>query len=164
MGLFSFLKKAGAKLTNPAPKTSESAPAAPAPEIDFEEIENQQKEILLTGVINNLNFDVQHLNVNVEGDHVRIVGVVETQAEKEKVILSLGNVSGVSSVEDKLAVIQTKPEAQFYEVQSGDSLSKIAKHFYGDAGKYMKIFEANQPLLKDPNLIHPGQSLRIPAE
>ncbi len=51
-----------------------------------------------------------------------------------------------------------------YTVQSGDSLSKIAKQHYGDAMKYMTIFEANKPMLKDPNKIYPGQVLRIPPQ
>jgi len=51
---------------------------------------------------------------------------------------------------------------QWYEVKKGDSLSKIAEHFYGDPMLYKKIFEANQDIIKDPNLIHPGQKLRIP--
>lgn len=49
-----------------------------------------------------------------------------------------------------------------YTVQSGDSLSKISKQFYGDANQYMKIFEANRDQLKDPNQIRPGQELKIP--
>lgn len=55
------------------------------------------------------------------------------------------------------------PAAQTYTVQSGDSLSKIAKHFYGNAGEYMKIFEANQDQLSDPDKIKVGQTLKIPA-
>lgn len=54
------------------------------------------------------------------------------------------------------------PYAQTYVVQSGDSLSKIAQRFYGDASLYNKIFEANRDILKDPNKISPGQKLRIP--
>nr|HPK73125.1 LysM peptidoglycan-binding domain-containing protein [Vicinamibacterales bacterium] len=49
-----------------------------------------------------------------------------------------------------------------YTVVAGDSLSKIAKRYYGDANQYMKIFEANKDQLKDPNLIKVGQTLRIP--
>lgn len=56
-----------------------------------------------------------------------------------------------------------KPAEQAYTVQSGDTLSKISKQFYGDANRYMKIFDANKDQLKDPNLIKPGQVLRIPA-
>ncbi len=58
-------------------------------------------------------------------------------------------------------VTPEKPST-FYTVQSGDSLSKIAKAHYGDAQKYMIIFNANQPMLTDPDKIYPGQSLRIP--
>ena len=54
--------------------------------------------------------------------------------------------------------------SRFYTVQSGDTLSKIAREFYGDAGKYPRIFEANKPMLKDPDKIYPGQMLRIPPE
>ena len=53
-------------------------------------------------------------------------------------------------------------EVKTYTVQSGDTLSKIAKQFYGDANKYPKIFEANRDQLSDPNLIKVGQVLRIP--
>ena len=54
-------------------------------------------------------------------------------------------------------------EATFYTVKSGDTLGKIAQQQYGSASKYTVIFEANQPMLKDPDKIYPGQSLRIPA-
>jgi len=57
---------------------------------------------------------------------------------------------------------ETLPAERFYEVVSGDTLGGIAKRFYGQAGKYMKIFEANRDILDDPNLIKVGQKLRIP--
>ncbi len=53
--------------------------------------------------------------------------------------------------------------AQSYTVKSGDSLSKIAKHLYGDANKWHQIYEANRDQIKNPDLIHPGQELKIPA-
>lgn len=52
---------------------------------------------------------------------------------------------------------------RMYVVKSGDSLSKIAQREYGDAKKWRRIFEANQDKIKDPDLIHPGQELKIPA-
>ena len=59
----------------------------------------------------------------------------------------------------------TAPEAQdrTYTVVKGDSLSKIAKRFYGDAQQWKRIFEANKDQIKDPDLIHPGQTFRIPS-
>lgn len=54
-------------------------------------------------------------------------------------------------------------ESKTYTVKSGDTLSKISKEVYGDANKYQQIFEANKPMLKDPDKIYPGQVLRIPT-
>jgi nucleoid-associated protein YgaU len=56
----------------------------------------------------------------------------------------------------------TNPYTQTYIVQKGDTLSKIAEEYYGDAKLYPKIFEANRDILKDPDKIRPGQKLRIP--
>jgi nucleoid-associated protein YgaU len=69
----------------------------------------------------------------------------------------------VAKVDDQMTVAQSAPAATFYEVKAGDSLSKIAKSVYGDANA-MKIFEANKPMLTDPNKIYPGQQLRIPPK
>ena len=55
------------------------------------------------------------------------------------------------------------PEEKTYTVRAGDSLSKISKQFYGDANQYMRIFEANQDQLEDPNKVQVGQELKIPA-
>ena len=52
----------------------------------------------------------------------------------------------------------------FHTVKKGENLSAIAKHYLGDAGRYREIFEANRPMLSDPDKIYPGQSLRIPAK
>lgn len=56
-----------------------------------------------------------------------------------------------------------EPAEQTYTVASGDSLSKIAKKFYGDPSQWRRIFEANRDLIKNPDLIHPGQTLKIPS-
>ena len=94
---------------------------------------------------------------------VTVEGKVASQEEREKIVLILGNTQGVSQVDDRLEVEAPAPEARMYTVESGDSLSKIAKEVYGDAMKYPVIFEANKPMLKDPDKIYPGQVLRIPA-
>ena len=56
-----------------------------------------------------------------------------------------------------------EPEEQTYTIASGDSLSKIAKHFYGDANRWREIFEANRDVIKDPDLIYPGKTIKIPS-
>ena len=106
---------------------------------------------------------IDNLDVELSGDTVTVYGEAESQLDREKALLILGNLEGVAQVDNRISVVVSEPEAQMYEVKSGDSLSKIAKHFYGDPMKYNVIFEANQPMLKDPNLIYPGQVLRIPA-
>ena len=79
-------------------------------------------------------------------------------------MLCCGNVAAVAKVNDMLTVATAaEPESKYHTVKSGDTLSKIAKEAYGDANAYMKIFEANKPMLSDPNKIYPGQMLRIPA-
>jgi nucleoid-associated protein YgaU len=150
MGLFSFLKNAGAKLFgHKAEKNDEES------KID--------KIIALKEAVLGLELPITDFDVDIEGDNVKVFGQVESQEVREKVILTLGNVEGVATVTDEIRVILPEPEAVFYEVKSGDSLSKISKVHYGDAMKYNIIFEANKPMLKDVNLIYPGQVLRIPA-
>lgn len=165
MGLFSFLKNAGAKIFNtktaPTKRTTTTSAADNAKR--NADIARMQKVIVLKGVVNGLGIDVEDLEVAFNSDTVTVYGKVDSQAEKEKVILALGNVAGVASVDDRMTVENPAKEAVFYEVKRGDSLSKIAKSHYGNAMKYPVIFEANKPMLKDPNKIYPGQVLRIPS-
>lgn len=158
MGLFSFLKGAGAKLFGKDDKPKEKS----AVDKMADDVARKQKESLLKSLAEGLGIEVENLSVNYDGDTVTVWGQVESQADKEKIILTLGNVNGVSAVDDRMSVVIPEPEADFYEVKKGDSLSKIAKSYYGNAMKYPEIFEANKPMLKDPDLIYPGQVLRIP--
>lgn len=147
MGLFSFLKNKGAKLFGKK--------AAEDKEVKLSKADQLKAEI------NRLGLNVNDLGIEL-CEQVIVSGTTQTNAEREKVILALGNVEGVGSVDDQLAVSNPEPEAQFYTVQSGDSLSKISKTMYGDAMKYNTIFEANKPMLDHPDKIYPGQVLRIP--
>lgn len=154
MGLFSFLKNAGAKLFN-RKKEEVTKPE------EAEQVHETNLEALRSAVAD-LGIEVKDFFVDLQGDTVIVFGEVNSQADKEKIVLTLGNVEGVDQVDDRITVIEPEPEADFYEVKKGDSLSKIAKTYYGDALKYPLIFEANKPMLKDPNLIYPGQVLRVP--
>ena len=160
MGLFDFVKGIGKKNTAPAePQVVERTPDAPV-EPSAQEVANQ-----LLGLVKSLGLGVEGLSVsyNSTTDLATIRGQVKSQADREKIVLAVGNVDHVAQVDDQMTVAEAAPESQFYTVQSGDSLSKISKHFYGDANQYNKIFEANKPMLKDVNEIFPGQVLRIPA-
>ena len=67
-----------------------------------------------------------------------------------------------NGVDDRLIVEEVQAKATYHTVESGDTLSAIAKQHYGDASKYPVIFEANKPMLSHPDKIYPGQNLRIP--
>jgi nucleoid-associated protein YgaU len=115
-----------------------------------------------------MGLQVKQLKIDVHGETATVSGEAASQAEREKVLLTVGNTQGIAKVDDKLTVAAVKPAdapasaARFYTVVKGDSLSKIAKAFYGDAMKYPRIFEANKPMLSNPDKIYPGQVLRIP--
>lgn len=158
MGLFSFAKDVGEKLFGKK-DAPEAAPANVPQEPSAQEIAN-----LLLKRVQDLGLNIEGLKVSYNGDtdKVTIEGTADTQGDRERAILAVGNVQYVSSVEDNITVAADEPESKMYEVQSGDTLSGIAQKVYGN-GDYMKIFEANKPMLSDPNKIYPGQVLRIPA-
>jgi nucleoid-associated protein YgaU len=159
MGLIDFIKNVGHKLDAGAhhqPAAQASQPAQGPTQQQLQELEDRKKVTALTSLVNQMGFKAQNLLIDVQGERVTVKGTVNSQEEKEKIVLLLGNTQGIGSVDDQL-------QLQYYDVKSGDSLSKIAKQVYGDANKYNTIFEANRPMLKDANEIYPGQKLRIPA-
>jgi len=151
MGLFDFVKDAGEKLTGLAGGLlggGEAAAAEAGPKI--------------SEAVQGHGIAIDALRVELDGDTAVLNGKAATQTEREKAILVAGNTHGVARVDDRIEVEAPEPEARFYTVVRGDTLSKIAKAQYGDAMKYPVIFEANRPMLTDPDLIYPGQVLRIP--
>ena len=152
MGLFSFIKNAGAKVFGIGKTTEvEAAEAAAA------------KSAKLLSAVEALGFGVTDLDITVDGDSATIYGEAENQATREKTVLVVGNTEGIASVDDRMTTVIQEPEAQFHTVVRGDTLGKIAKKYYGNAMKYPVIFEANEPMLSHPDKIYPGQVLRIPA-
>jgi len=168
MGFFDFLADAGSRVFSKDD---------PEPEITLPIIKH----------IENSGVDVSHLKTSFAAGVVTLSGYVPNQEQKEKAVLTAGNIAGVSRVQDNLILGQKpadvvaaekaeaeaaaaeadKPgeaawESRTYTVKSGDTLGKIAKEFYGNAMEYPKIFEANKPMLSNPDKIYPGQVLRIP--
>jgi nucleoid-associated protein YgaU len=164
MGLFSFMKEAGQKLFTPPAQaaTPTAAPAAPT-QADVAAL-NQKASKAIEDYIKTQNLPVEDLSATYDGasQTVTVRGKAKDQATREKVVLCCGNVQAVAHVDDQMTVEAPAKEAKFYTVKSGDTLSKISKEMYGDANKYNAIFEANKPMLSDPNKIYPGQTLRIP--
>jgi nucleoid-associated protein YgaU len=161
MSLISFLRDAGEKLFNP-PKAAPAA--APAPDVAAL---NETAAQAIERYIASQGLKADGLDVKYDGatQTVTVSGIAPDQATKEKIVLCCGNVSSVAKVNDLLTVAGGgEQESTYREVKSGDTLSKIAKEAYGDANAYMKIFEANKPMLSNPDKIYPGQKLRIPPK
>lgn len=167
MGLFSFIKEAGEKLFGggEAHAATPAAPTAAAAPVASQDERNAKAAQAIATYIGTQNLGVTDLKVQFDGAQgkVTVHGVAPTQAAKEKVTLCCGNVASVQSVDNQMTVTTPEPEAQYHDVVRGDTLSAIAKKYYGDANKYPVIFEANKPMLSNPDRIYPGQKLRIPA-
>jgi nucleoid-associated protein YgaU len=145
MGLFKFIKDAGAKLFGGQAKAATS--------------DDLKKTVESHG------FDSGPLSIDLQGDKVKLSGQATTQEEAEKIILSLGNTIGVAEVDTSgLQVQQQVPQSIMYTVQKGDTLWAIAEKHYGKGkgARYTEIVKANSPPVKNPDMIQPGWVLRIP--
>ena len=175
MGLFDFIKDAGSKIFGKDHDRGAEGSTKP-----------------LSTHLREHGIDPSGINFRFEGDTVVMEGTVRDQDTREKAVLIVGNVEGVGRVDDRLRIGPPVAEvktagatpaggsagqshasagspggewtSKTYTVESGDTLSGIAKKMYGDANQYPRIFEANQPMLKDPDRIYPGQVLRIPPK
>jgi len=150
MGFFDFLSSAGKKILG----TEDDAGAIKA------EIENSFAELPVQGLV-----------VEVAEELVSLGGVATDIATKEKAILIAGNVEGISQVNadqlvtmEQIASENTREvfEPVFYTIAKGDTLWGISSEFYGNGSKYPLIVEANLEVIKDADLIYPGQAIRIP--
>lgn len=150
MGLFSFIKGVGEKIFG---KKEADAPT---------EEKAQLKASALLAYVKGLGLPYQNIKISLRGDDVILEGDVDQQSDSEKITLAVGNVEGVDTVDNQMKVKTPAPEARYHTVVEGDWLSKIAKKYYGDEKQYNAIFEANRPMLSDPDKIYPGQVLRIP--
>ncbi|WP_294910950.1 peptidoglycan-binding protein LysM [Tatumella sp. UBA2305] len=142
MGLFSFVKEAGEKLWDAVSADAGS------------KIQDHLNKLGIP--------DSDKVNVSVNDGTATVSGDGLSQELKEKILIAVGNVAGITHVDDKITANGPEASPTFYTVKSGDTLSAIAKQFYGDAAQYNKIFEANKPMLSSPDKIYPGQALRIP--
>ncbi len=141
MSIFNFVKNAGSKLLGRGKSDSES----------------------LKEHTSSLGLQSESVNIDYQDGKVVASGSASSQEEKEKILLALGNVDGVETIDEDISVDEPgQAQATFYTVKSGDTLGAIAQQHYGKASQYMKIFEANRPMLEHPDRIYPGQVLRIP--
>lgn len=151
MGLFDFASNIGKKLFN---KDADAAAE-------------------ITEYINADNPGIEGLSVIYSDGVATIIGVTDSTEAAQKAVLMAGNVNGVTEVVPKIQINDVEVDmatafesesVEYYVIESGDSLSKIAKKYYQDAMAYPRIFEANREVIKDPDLIYPGQKIRIPLD
>lgn len=147
MGIFDFVKSVGKQLGIGDDDTPPSA-------------EDLKKEL------DSHDLGTDGVQVEIDGDKAIIRGEVADQSVFEKAIVAVGNTLGISKVEASEVKVGGSDggDVILHEVKKGDNLWKIAEKQYGDGSKYPIIFEANKPMLKDPDLIYPGQMLRIPPQ
>lgn len=154
MGLLNFIKDIGSKLFTRDEEAAEK----------------------ITEHIRASNPGIRDLSVSYEDGEVTLTGSTDSAEAAQKAILMAGNVKGVSKVIPQIDIAEASVDGKdasdvlepgnvvYYEIASGDTLSKIAQKYYHDANKYQRIFEANREVIKDPNLIYPGQKIRIPLD
>ena len=141
MGLFDFVKDIGQKLFGSEDEAAEKI-----------------KENIETA-----NPGITNLDVNYNNGVVELSGNADSAEALEKAVLMAGNVKGVSKVKvDAVSAPPQQATVEYYIIQKGDTLSAIAKRYYGNANDYPRIFEANREVIKDADLIYPGQKIRIP--
>ncbi|MCG6905929.1 MAG: peptidoglycan-binding protein LysM [Desulfobacteraceae bacterium] len=141
MGLFDFISDMGEKLFGSQDQAAEKIKAK----------------------IEAANPGVKDLDVTFKDGVVHLSGTAESAEAMEKAVLMAGNVQGVSEVKaEGITAPPQQAKVDYYVIQKGDSLSAIAKRYYGDAKEYPRIFEANREVIKNADLIYPGQKIRIP--
>jgi len=150
MGFFDFVSDAGKKLLG----NGDDAVAVK------EEIESSFDALPVDG-----------LTVEVNDDLVTLAGIAQDYPTREKAILIAGNIEGIAQVNAEQLVtmeqiseenIREIPEEIFYTIEKGDTLWAIASKYYDDGSKYTHIVDANIEVIKDADLIYPGQAIRIP--
>lgn len=143
MGLLSFAKNIGKKIFGNEDE---------APEKLKEHIEKN-------------NPGISGLEVEVKDGVATIKGETNDPGALEKIVLMAGNALGIEEVHaDEVVAPAQTIEVEYYEIKKGDSLWKIATEVYGDGNMHTKIFEANKEVIEDPDLIFPGQMIRIPRD
>jgi nucleoid-associated protein YgaU len=164
MSIISFMKDAGERLfTRPhAIPDIRPLPGKPAtPEVDALEARAARA---IKDYVASRGLPAEGIDIDYDADSatVTVSGTAPDQETREKIVVCCGNVASVAHVDDRMQVAHVGTAGDFYTVRKGDTLSAIAQRYYGDATRFSAIFEANRPMLADPDKIYPGQTLRIP--
>lgn len=161
MAIWDFVKDAGKAVFGKAEAPAAPATAAKPPAEAGADPEVQRKVAALKSELRALNLDGDDVHLRLRGDTVIVESRGADSEALEKLILAVGNIQGIARVEADLPA--DAPAPVFHTVAKGETLSAIARAHLGDPSKYAAIFEANRPMLSDPDKIYPGQVLRIPG-
>ncbi|SNT68672.1 peptidoglycan-binding protein LysM [Paracoccus seriniphilus] len=153
MAIWDFAKNAGKSIFG---KAEAATPAQPTAAED-----SARKVEALKNELRALDLDSSDVHLTLRGDTVKVESRGADRETMEKLVLAVGNIDGIAKVEAEMPDAVTPV---FHTVQKGETLSAIASKYLGSANKYPVIFEANRPMLSDPDKIYPGQTLRIPQE
>jgi len=129
-----------------------------------ERMAEYKKSNELEQYVTSLGLDASGVDIRFDNGTAYITGEVPDQAARERIILAVGNAQGVGKVDEEIEVADPAEEAHFHTVAPGDTLWAVAEKVYGDGNRYTEIFEANKPMLSNPDLIFPGQVLRCPMD
>lgn len=164
MAIWDFVKDAGKSIFGKAEAAGSGTTPQPgaASQRPVQDSDTTRKVAALKAELKALNLDRDDVHLTLRGDTVRIESKGADRATLEKLILAVGNIDGIAKVEADLPEQDEAPV--FHTVKKGETLSAIAKAYLGNANKYNAIFEANRPMLSDPDKIYPGQTLRIPQD
>lgn len=165
MGMFAFIKNVGEKLREVSELKVTEAVASVGHSASSLALANQVAADAIADYVKKMGLTAEDLSISFDGENasVYVQGLAATQEEKEKILLCCGNIAGVAHVYSEIGVKDIASEPLFYIVSKSDTLFKIAQDLYGNANAYMKILEANKPMLTHPDKIYPGQTLRIPV-
>ena len=144
MGLINFIKRAGKRLGIGG--DDDKAPSA----------DDLRKEVESHGL------EAEKVEIEVKDDEVELRGEAMSKELREKIIVAVGNIAGVAKVNDRIETQDKAEDSTYHTVEKGETLWGISKQQYGNGAHYNEIFEANRPMLSDPDKIYPGQVLRIP--
>ncbi len=143
MGLFDFVSDIGKKIFSKEEEASQA----------------------VTKHIEEDNPGVENVSVTVENGVANIQGEALSAEALEKAVLMVGNIFGINSVTNNVTINNGETLAgddEFYVIQKGDTLWKIAEKAYGNGAKYNAIVDANKEVIKDADKIFPGQKIRLP--
>lgn len=162
MARFKFISDAGIQLPEIRQKGAHTANKTRKEEDENDTNVNTSAADRLAQQAYEIGLEVTDLRIQVEGEIVYLSGSVEDQERREKLILLVGNVQGISEVNEKVILEKEGEEAHFHTVTIEDNLKIIAEKYLESGNRAADIIKANSPFLKQEADVYPGMVIRIP--